>query len=399
MEAIQNPFNPGAGAAPPVLCGRDDVRETVHTCIERLRSHRHANGQLLVGLRGVGKTALLERLLFDAEQQGAITLHLEAPGAKSLPASLAPALRLALLRMSRTRIAKDAVTRGLRALAGFVAALKVTYRDIEVGLDFTPEAGLADCGSLELDLCALLVEVGRAAQSAQTVLAIFIDELQRMPHQELAALLYALHRCTQLQLPVILIGAGLPPLIRQIGNAKSYAERMFEIADIGPLAYADARDAIMKPAAQAGVDITADALDEIVTRTGAYPYFLQQWGKLAWRAAKESPITSEHVHVASIAAIEALDRNFYRLRFERLTIMEKRYLRAMAELGKGPHDLRAVAAELGQPASALESTRLELVRKGMLYSSPLDDAAFTVPRFDEYLRRVMPRAAMLADAA
>jgi len=399
MEAIQNPFNPGAGTPPPALSGRDDIREEVRVCIERLRIGRHANGQLLIGLRGVGKTVLLERLLYDTEQQGAITVHLEAPEVKSLPASIAPALRVALLRMSRTQSAKDTVVRGLRALAGFVSGLKVTYDGIEVGLDYAPEPGLADCGILDLDLCALLVEVGRAARSAHTVLAIFIDELQGMPKRELSALLYALHRCAQYQLPVILIGAGLPPLIRQVGDAKSYAERMFEIATIGPLSNAGARDAIAVPAAQAGVAITPDALDEIVERTGAYPYFLQQWGKLVWKVAHESPITSEHVRLASRAAIDALDNNFYRLRFERLTPTEKHYLRAMAELGEGPHDLHAVAAEFGKPAEALEPVRQALVNKGMLYSTPLDDAAFTVPRFHAFLKRIMPPQPAFAGAA
>jgi hypothetical protein len=399
MDGILSPFNPGAGAAPPVLSGRDAIREDVRICIERLRIGRHSNAQLLVGLRGVGKTVLLERLLFDAEQQGAITVHLEAPEVKSLPASLALSLRVALLRMNRTQAAKDAVVRGLRALAGFVSGLKVTYGDIEVGLDYPPEPGLADCGDLELDLCALLVEAGRAAQAAQTVLAIFIDELQGMPQRQLSSLLYALHRCAQYRLPVILIGAGLPPLIKKIGDAKSYAERMFEIHDIGPLSDADARSAIASPAKEAGVTIASDALDEIIEQTGAYPYFLQQWGKLAWRAASESPITSEHVRRVSSSAIDALDRHFYRFRLHRLTLLERRYLRVMAELGEGPHDLKTVAAEFGEPVKALDPIHGDLITKGMLYNTLLGDAAFTVPRFHEFLKRAMPEVPKHTDAA
>ncbi|ALS59612.1 ATP-binding protein [Pandoraea norimbergensis] len=390
MQINHNPFNPGAGTPPPTLSGRDDVRENLHNCIARLLLGRHANGQLLIGLRGVGKTVLLERLVYDAEQQGAITVHLEAPEFRSLPASLAKALRLALLRMNRIQSAKDAVIRGLRALAGFVSGLKLIYHDIEVGLDYSPEPGLADSGDLETDLRALLVEAGHAARSAKTVLAIFIDELQCMPKREMAAMLYALHRCAQLQLPVILIGAGLPQLISLVGDAKSYAERMFEISDIGPLSEVDARNAISAPAAQEGVDITPDALSAIVEQTGAYPYFLQQWGKHAWSAATESPITVAHVISASSAAVEALDRNFYRLRFNRLTLAERRYLRAMAELGEGPHYSNVIAAELGKPVETLEPVRNDLISKGMLYSDPQGDAAFTVPRFHEFLKRVMP---------
>ncbi|AJP59172.1 AAA family ATPase [Pandoraea vervacti] len=398
MDGKLSPFNPGAGTVPPVLSGRNDTREEVRICIDRLLNGRHANGQLLVGLRGVGKTVLLERLLYDAEQQGAITVHLEAPEVKSLPASIAPAIRIALLRINQVQMAKDAVVRGLRALSGFVAGLRVKYGDIEVGLDYPPEPGLADCGDLELDLCTLLVEAGRAARLARTALVIFIDEFQGMPQQQLSSLLYALHRCTQHQLPIMLVAAGLPPLIKKVGDAKSYAERMFEIHDIGPLADIDARNAIAIPAEREGVLISSDALDEIVAQTGAYPYFLQQWGKLAWRAANESPITYEHVRQISTSAIEALDKNFYRLRFQRLTFLERRYLRVMAEIGAGPHDVNTVAKQFGEPAEVTEPIREALVAKGMLHESLIGETEFSVPRFHEFLKRIMPELTP-ADAA
>lgn len=398
MQITHNPFNPGAGTPPPTLAGRDAVRENLHNCIERLRIGRHSNGQLLIGLRGVGKTVLLERMVYDTEQQGAITVHLEAPEFKSLPATLAKELRLALIRMSRVQSAKDAVARGLRALAGFVSGLKLIYRDIEVGLDYAPELGLADSGELEIDLRALLVEAGHAARSAQTVLAIFIDELQCMPKREMSALLYALHRCGQLQLPIILVGAGLPQLRGQIGDAKSYAERMFEFTTIGALSNEDARNAIASPAAREGVTITPDALDAIVEHAGAYPYFLQQWGRHTWRVASGSPITAEDVQNAAAATLEALDNNFFLVRFDRLTLAERRYLRAMAELGAGPHYSDEVAVELGKSVAALEPIRSELISKGMLYNAPRGDAAFTVPRFHEFLKRVMPDLRLCASA-
>ncbi|MGC7405542.1 ATP-binding protein [Pandoraea pneumonica] len=232
MQITHNPFNPGAGTPPPTLAGRDTVRENLHNCIERLRIGRHSNGQLLIGLRGVGKTVLLERMVYDTEQQGAITVHLKMSESKSLPALLAPALRVALLRMSREQAAKKKVIRGLRTLAGFVSHDKSIHSGLNVFAGYTPKFGMATSGGLESDLKDLLVETGHATRAAHTVLSIFIDDLHCMLPQDMTAMLYALHRCGQLQLPVILVGAGLPELRAQIGNAKGYAERMFEVTDL-----------------------------------------------------------------------------------------------------------------------------------------------------------------------
>jgi len=221
MDPVQNPYAPGAGTPPPELAGRDDIRESVRVCLERLRRGRPAKSVLMVGLRGVGKTVLLERMRMDAEASGAHTVRIEAPEFRSLPALIAPQLRLALLRLNRIEAARDIAVRGLRALAGFASRLKVVYKDIEVGLDYEPEPGLADNGDLQGDLGALLEEVGRAARAGGTVLAMFIDELQYVEEAQLAAMISALHRCAQSQLPVTLVGAGLPQLRARMGDAKS----------------------------------------------------------------------------------------------------------------------------------------------------------------------------------
>ena len=231
MDPILNPYAPGAGSQPPELAGRNVVRESVRVCFERLRRGRQAKSVMLVGLRGVGKTVLLEKMRMDAEAAGIHTIKIEAPENRSLPALLAPQLRLALLRLSRVEAAKDHAIRGLRALAGFASKLKLVFNDIEVGLDYEPEAGLADNGDLEVDLTALLEQVGEAAKHASTVLAIFIDELQYVQEPQMAALISALHRCAQLQLPVTVVGAGLPQVIGKMGEAKSYAERLFIFPD------------------------------------------------------------------------------------------------------------------------------------------------------------------------
>jgi hypothetical protein len=390
MDAVSNPFSPGAGTPPPELAGRDELREAIRVAIERVRRGLPARSMMLVGLRGVGKTVLLDRMRDDAEGTGIYTLRMEAPESRSLPALITPQLRQALLRLSRNERAKHLSQRALRALAGFAKSLKVKYADIEVGLDFDPEPGLADNGDLEHDLQALLEAAGEAAKAAGTALAIFIDELQYVQEEELAALITALHRTAQRQLPVILIGAGLPQLRGRMGQAKSYAERMFEFPEIGALPRDAAKVAIEKPLRDRGVDVTPDALDRIVTETRGYPYFVQEWGKHSWDAALASPISEHDVASASVVAIAALDESFFRVRFDRLTPGEKKYLRAMAELGPGPHRSGDIAAELDRAVSSLGPVRSQLIVKGMIWSPNHGDTAFTVPLFDEFMRRIMP---------
>ncbi len=390
MDPIRNPFTPGAGTPPPELAGRDDLRETVRIAIERTRLGRFTKSVLLVGLRGVGKTVLLDRMREDAEGSGIHTLRIEAPEDRSLPAILAPELRQALLRLSRNKLAVEKATRALRALAGFAKALKLKYQDIEVGLDFDPEPGLADNGDLEHDLQALLESAGEAARNAGTALAMFVDELQYVKEEQLAALITALHRIAQQSLPVILIGAGLPQLRGRLGRAKSYAERMFHFPEIGPLPSEAAQLAIAKPVSDAGAQIGSDALDLIVEKTRGYPYLVQEWGKHSWDAAAASPITREDVVSASKGAIASLDEGFFGVRFDRLTPAEKRYLRAMAELGPGPLRSGDIALQLKRPVTSLGPIRNNLIAKGMIWSPSHGDTAFTVPLFDEFMRRIMP---------
>lgn len=390
MDPTRNPYAPGAGTQPPELAGRDAVRETVRIALERARLARPAKSVLMVGLRGVGKTVLLSRMREDAIAAGMLTIFIEAPENRSLPALLAPELRRALLALDRQERARDLARRGLRAIAGFAKSLKVKFQDIEVGIDFPPEPGLADNGDLEHDLQALLEAAGLAAQAAETVIALFIDELQYVEEDQLAALITALHRCAQRQVPVVLTGAGLPQLRARMGNAKSYAERLFDFPLIDALEPNDARRALVKPAEDEGVTYEPEAVEEIIRKTQGYPYFLQEWGKHAWDVADQSPITLNDVTEASRIAIAAMDESFFRVRFDRLTPSERRYLRAMAELGPGPHRSGDVATVLNKPVTTLGPVRAKLIEKGMAYSQSHGDIAFTVPVFDEFMRRTMP---------
>ncbi len=253
------------------------------------------------------------------------------------------------------------------------------------------EPGVADSGDLEQDLIALFLEIGRAAKEKKTALTLFIDEIQYIAEDQFAAMIMALHKCTQQQLPVILIGAGLPQLVGQAGRAKSYAERLFEYPRIGRLDPDAARKALEVPASKYDVSYEEDALDEVLLQTQRYPYFLQEWGKHSWQCTKQSPISLDDVKVATELAVLELDASFFRVRFDRLTPTEKKYLRAMAELGAGPHRSGDIAAVLDRDVQKVAPTRANLISKGMIYSPSHGDNSFTVPLFDEYLRRVMPK--------
>ena len=390
MNRSTNPFAPGAGYQPPALVGRSELIDSVGVAIQRTRNGLQAKSPLLIGLRGVGKTVLLDHLRANAEDSGAETLRIEASEKRSLPALLAPQLRQALLRLSRNEKAKALAQRALRGLAGFAKALKVKYGDIEMGFDLDPEAGLADNGDLEHDLQALLEAAGQAAAKGGTVLAIFIDELQYVPEAELAAMIVSLHRCAQRKQPVILVGAGLPQLRGRMGDAKSYAERLFDFPEIGPLNEEDTKAAIALPVKAQGAEVEAAALNRIYDETKGYPYFVQEWGKHSWDAAPASPIREVDVRTATITAVAALDASFFGVRFDRLTPAEKNYLRAMAELGPGPHRSGDVAQTLKVSVTALAPRRNNLISKGMIWSPNHGDTAFTVPLFDQFMKRVMP---------
>jgi hypothetical protein len=343
----------------------------------------------MVGLRGVGKTVLLGRIAAHARSQGAQVLSIEAPEQRSLPATLAPELRQVLLRLSLGDRSRDLAQRALRGLAGFVKSLQLRYADIELRLDVEPEPGLADSGALEPDLAQLLELVGEAAKAADSSIVLLIDELQYVPEEQLAALITALHRAAQHNLPVVLVGAGLPQLRGRTGRAKSYAERLFDYPTIGALPPDAARFAVEEPLRDNGVAIEPAALDQIVELTGGYPYFLQEWGKHAWDIAPHSPIRLVDVQHATVLAIAALDESFFRVRLDRVTPAERTYLRAMAELGPGPYRSGDIAKRLGRPVTKVSQMRQDLIDKGMIWAPKHGETAFTVPLFDEYLRRVL----------
>lgn len=389
MDPRRNPFAPGAGSRPPELAGRDAALEGVAVALDRIRNRRHAQSTILTGLRGVGKTVLLNEMRRGAEGEGIQCVAIEAPEGQSLPAMLVPALRTALLKLDRGQAAMTMAKRGLGALARFVKAFKLSYGELEASLDLG-EVGVADNGDLESDLADLIDLAGAAADERGTALVLFVDELQYVPERELAALITALHRARQNDRPITLVGAGLPQLTGQMGKAKSYAERLFLFISIGQLNEAAATAAIVHPIEAEECSIEPEAVARILEVTRGYPYFLQEWGKQCWDAAARCPITAADVELANPTAIAALDDSFFRVRFDRLTPSEKRYLRAMADLGEGPCTSTAIADHLGRKPSSLGPVRASLIAKGMIYTPGYGQTAFTVPLFDSFMRRAMP---------
>lgn len=391
MDAIRNPYTPGAGTPPPALAGRDALLEEFDVAVGRLPLGRPAKSVVLVGLRGVGKTVLLDRMRERAEAAGLHCLRIEAPENRSLPALLVPELRKCLLRLSLTERAKEKANEALDGLAGFAMRMQVKFNDLEFSMDRTPTPGVADSGDLEADLQDLFELAGQAAAKNDTAIVLFVDELQYVGKEQLAALIVALHRCAQRRLPVMLVGAGLPQLLGQMGDAKSYAERLFNFPNVAELDEAAAKRALAEPAEEEDVSWDDDAIRAVLERTHRYAYFLQEWGKHAWDIATGERITADDVARATELTITSLDASFFRVRLDRLTPGEKSYLRAMAELGAGPHRSGEIAEILGKDVTALGQVRKKLIAKGMIHSPSHGDTAFTVPLFDEFMCRVMPR--------
>ncbi|MBS0630142.1 MAG: ATP-binding protein [Verrucomicrobia bacterium] len=391
MYPYRNPFSPGAGAPPPELVGRDPIVEEALLLLGRIKRKRHEKSMLLTGLRGVGKTVLLNVIEQKAREEGYRTIFIEAHEGKSLGALIVPHLWKLLFEMDRMASITNKIRRCFSILRGFVSGLKVTVNDVTIGLDIEPERGTADSGDLEIDLPNLFVALGEAAEESNSAIAIFIDEIQYLSLIELGALIMAMHKIQQRCLPLVILGAGLPILPGLAGQSKSYAERLLNFPDIGALSESETSKALNDPAREEGAEFEPSALAEIYRMTKGYPYFLQEWGYQSWFHAKESPITLEDVRFATKSVIGRLDKNFFRVRFDRLIPSEKSFLRAMAELGPGLHRTGDIAEVLHQKITSLAPVRSKLIKKGMIYSPAHGEIAFTVPLFDEFMIRAIPK--------
>ncbi|UWP95120.1 ATP-binding protein [Aliiroseovarius crassostreae] len=385
MDPVKNPFAPGAGSQPPELAGRDEIIGDAVTALRRTLIGRHARSQMLLGLRGTGKTVLLNTIENAAEDEGYITSAVEAPEDRPLAELLYPRMQQVLRKLSLIESAKAKAHEAMKALRGFAGVFKVEMGDFSISVD--PEPGVADSGNLEYDLSDMFVAIGKAAKSAGKGWCILIDEVQYLKENELAALIVAIHKIGQKQLPVIFFGAGLPQLAGLSGDAKSYAERLFSYPKVGALDDAAALQAIKGPINEEGEEITDSAMEKILEITECYPYFLQEWGFQSWNTADSSPIDQSDIQAATESALKRLDEGFFQVRFDRLTPKEREYVIAMSELGKGPYRSSEVADQLGEAPSKLGPRRAQIIAKGMIYSPQYGDIDFTVPMFDDYLRR------------
>ena len=390
MNPIRNPFVPGAGTPPHELTGRSALLDRARIALARTKLGRSSKSFIAVGLRGVGKTVLLSRIKQLALEAEFRVCAVEASENKALAELLIPQLRRVLLELDRLGALSEQVKRGLRVLKSFMSAVKIRYADAELALDIDGEHGTADSGDLEADLPELFVAVAKAAADRGTAVAVIIDEVQYLSERDMGALIMSLHRISQDRLPLILVAAGLPQVVGLSGRSKSYAERLFDFPVVDALLPEDAARALADPAREEGVTFAPGALDRILELTRGYPYFLQEWGYHAWNVAAASPITPDDVAAATPRAVSALDESFFRVRLDRLTPREKDYLRVMAELGPGPHRSGDVAQGLGIGITGASPLRNGLIAKGMIYSPAHGDTAFTVPMFDDFMRRTMP---------
>ncbi len=387
MDPVRNPYSPGAGTPPPALVGRDQLIEEFGIAIRRMQIGRPARSMMLTGLRGVGKTVLLREFGKVGSGLNWTHLHLEASEDDQFLDSVAAFARQALLRLSRRHELADRVRQALGVLRSFQLRWNIPDAG-SVDLQIDPIQGYADSGALELDLADLLSEVGQLAATQQSGVLFTVDEMQYLPREHFAALIVALHRISQEELPLMLVGAGLPSLPALAGEAKSYAERLFVFRQIDQLNPQDAQFALTLPAQREQVAWEPEALDLVLEQTQGYPYFLQEFAQQAWDAAEhDEVINRSDVEVAMPVAIDDLDTGFFAVRFDRTTPAERDYLAAMSSLGPGPYGSGDVARALGKTTTQLGPVRDSLIRRGLCYSPRWGVIDFTVPMFDQFLRR------------
>jgi len=396
MEPRDNPYTPNAGAQPPALVGRDAEVDAFDVLLTRLERGATEQSMIITGLRGVGKTVLLGVFREKADERRWATVEAEITKNSEFGPRIGQLARRALLQIAPKPRWGERARRAAAVLKSFNLTVNPDG-SVTMGADVDAAEGLADSGNLSDDLTDLFVALGHAARAHGTGVVFLFDEVQFLDVRQLEALIAALHKTVQYNLPITMVGAGLPQIPRLAGDAKSYAERLFKFPTIGQLTHAAAVEALVAPARTLGVSYTDGAIEAITEYTQGYPYFLQEYGKIVWDEAPESPINEDDV-VSTQPLVEAkLDGSFFRVRADRTSELELQYMRAMAQLGSEPQRSSDVARVLRRTSEQLGPTRARLIEKGLLYTPGYGLAAFTVPQFDRYMIRnhelAMPPAA------
>ncbi|OZE34556.1 MULTISPECIES: ATP-binding protein [unclassified Rhodococcus (in: high G+C Gram-positive bacteria)] len=391
MDPVRNPYAPGAGQRPPELAGRKKQLDAFDVVLERITRGRPERSVVLTGLRGVGKTVLLNQLRSAAIARGWGTGKIEARPDQELRRPLSSALHMAVRGIAASHRDPERVDEFLGVLKAFAlraTADKGMRERWQPGIDVPAKTGRADSGDIEIDLVELLLDASALAGDVGVGIAIFIDEMQDLGAADISALCAACHELSQDTAPLIIVGAGLPHLPAVLSASKSYSERLFSYHRIGRLERAAADLALIAPADREDVEFTPDALDALYAAADGYPYFVQAYGKATWDLAADTPITVEDVRVAAPTAEEELAVGFFGSRYERATPAEREYMRAMAELSvdDGSVPTSAVATELKRKPASLSPARDGLIKKGLIYSAERGTIAFTVPHFGRYLR-------------
>lgn len=392
MDSILNPYTPNAGASPDIIVGREEQTKAFEILLRRLARGKTHQSMIITGLRGVGKTVLLNEFGDIARTEHWEVLEIEARKHDDtrFRQTMASLLKAALLRLSPRAKWTDRARRAAAVVTSF--AVSVDQQGTwSLAWDVEAEEGFADHGDLGLDLTDVLVALGEIAQERERGIAILIDEVQFLSARQLEALIQAVHKTVQRKLPITFVGAGLPQIAELAGDAKSYAERLFQFPKIDSLSGEDAHKALIEPAAAEGVVFEADAVDLAVDITRGYPYFLQELGYQVWEIAEQSPITREDVLIAREGYEAKLDSSFFRVRLDRATPLQTAYMRAMADLGPEAQKASEVARVMGRESTQLGPTRAELIDMGLLYTPEHGYAAFTVPDFDKFMLRAVPK--------
>lgn len=389
MDQVNNPFTPGAGFMPPELAGRKEVLDEGAMVAKRTKLLKAERGLMLIGPRGVGKTAVLKFLSENARKSGILTIAAEVRDDGQILEELAIKVKEILLQLDVSSRVKSTIREAFSSLAHFVRRFSINIGSFGVEI----ETGFVDrtSGNVEFDLSEVLLASARAAKASGTAIGLYLDELQNMQSETLSGIIVALHHAAQDMLPLFLICSGLPTIRALIGKSKTYAERMFVYESIGALSEADSYSAVQKPLLDAGVKIERSALKKMHSASKGYPFFLQELGYQVWQATEKSPITSKDVEKNLPYVFDRLDRNFFDVRFDRVSPAERRFLRAMADLPDTDGvSIASIADAFGKAPSAISMTRRSLIRKGMIYSPKLGTVSYTVPMFAEYMRRTMP---------